>query len=89
MDGITSLTAKLVRINGGMALTLDEVIPQVGIIHGGTAESVDADDDDVLVKVTPFPSAVSKRFFGFSAWEILLNGVIPWCAAVKSRQQET
>lgn len=88
VDGITALTAKLVGINGGIALTLDEVIPQIGIIHGGSAKSVNADDDNVLVKVTPFPSTVSKRFFGLFAGEILLNGVISGCAAAKSRHQE-
>jgi hypothetical protein len=71
-DGIAALAANFVGVNGGVWLSFDDVICEIGIVCGSAAEAVDADDDDVLVVVVAFPDAVAEGIghAAFGGWVV-------------------
>jgi hypothetical protein len=49
---------------------------------------MDADDDDILIKMFTLPCSVTKGFSSFRVLNVLLNAIVSWRAAVKSREEQ-
>ena len=60
MDGITPLPAQLIGIQGSLGLVLEEMVAEVRIVHRGSAETVDTDDDEIGLNPFSPPRAVAE-----------------------------
>lgn len=85
VDGIAALATDFVGVNGGVGLAIHEIISEIGVIDGGSAKSVDSDDDDVLFEMVSFPSAVTKYFSALFCG----NGIVCRRTAVEGGEQDT
>ncbi len=85
VDGVAALAADFIGIDGGVGLALDQIISEIGVIVGGSAESVDSDDDHVLLEMVSFPSAVTKYFTALCGG----HGIVFWRTAVEGGEQDT
>lgn len=73
VNGIAALAAEFVGVYSGVGLALNEVVSEIGVIDGCTTKTVNPDDDDVLIQMIAFPSAVSKGFAIFFRWHTVVS----------------
>ncbi len=88
MDGIAALTAQFVGVDGGVGLLVDQIVAEIGVIHGVSAKTMNPDDDQILIRVRSFPGPIPKCL----SIRNRRHGIVLWRAAVigdeKGKDQE-